>query len=430
VAENTAHGRSVLIGLSPAEPFALALLFAGVAVVAAMAAHSHHSKRPFSPAIVYLGLGVLAAVALALLGIAPLDPVADAELVKRLTELAVIVALFGAGVRIDRPLTWRAWRGVVVLLALIMPLTIALLTGVGLAGGLAAGTALLLAAALAPTDPVLAGELGVGPPGDEREPEPRFVLTAEAGMNDGLAFPFVLLGLVLLMDPSRSELLSWALIDLVYAVVAGGGMGALVGLVLGRAGLALRRRGLLDSSLDGWAAVAAVLIVYGATEVIGGYGFLAAFAGGLAFRRSDARDRYHEDVHHGSELLERWAELALIVLTGSMLTLDGLVAPGVTGWLIVLTLLAARPLMGLLLLPCDSLDARARLFVGWFGVRGIGSLYYLSVGLTAGVLSAGDARTVAWTAIMAVCVSIVLHGASSTPLARRLLDERSRRPEV
>ena len=171
-------------------------------MLVAILALTHQRPRAYSASIVYLAMGGVGAAGVALLDASWLDLVEDSETVERMSELAVIVALFATGLRLDRRLTWRAWRSTALLLAVVMPLTIAAVAAFGALGmGLSAGAVIVLGAALAPTDPVLAGELGVGPPGERDETEPAFALTSEAGLNDGLAFPFLLLGLVVAAAP-------------------------------------------------------------------------------------------------------------------------------------------------------------------------------------------------------------------------------------
>ena len=161
-----------------------------------------------------------------LTGIDWLVPREDAELIERLSELAVVIALFSTGLKLDRPLRIRAWGSVVRLLAVTMPLTIAAVAAYGVwVMGLPLAAAILLASAPAPTDPVLAGDIGVGPPGEADETEPKFAVTAEAGLNDGLAFPFVVLALFVSGRPGAGWLPEWVLADVVYAVLAGLGIG-------------------------------------------------------------------------------------------------------------------------------------------------------------------------------------------------------------
>lgn len=413
---------SVAPGLTPGEAYPIGLLFLGLTVLVAIVALTQQRSRAFSPSVVYLGLGLAGAVGTSVLEVAWLDLIADAQTVERLAEVTVIVALFATGMRLDRPVTLAGWRSPLLLLGVVMPLTIAAVAGYGaLAMGLSAGAAVVLGAALAPTDPVLAGDLGVGPPGEDEEPETRFALTSEAGLNDGLAFPFLFLGLVLAGGWSRGDLAEWAVADVAYAITAGIAIGAVTGRLIGAAATRLRERELIARELDGWAAVGAVLTIYGVTEVAGAYGFLAAFAGGLAFRRRERDHEYHHGVHAGAETLERVLELAAILLVGSLVTLDGLAAPGVAGWLLApVLLLVVRPLACAVALRGAPLRPAERLWVGWFGVRGVGSVYYAAAALASGILAPDEAATIMWTVLVIVAVSIVVHGVSGSPLTRRL----------
>ena len=410
-------------GLNFAGSYALGLLFVGLAVIAAIGALSHEEDRAFSASIIYLGLGVIAAAGIEVLDVAWVDPIEDHALYEKASELAVIVALFGTGLKLDRELRWRSWQTVARLLGIAMPLTIA---AVALFGtqvmGLSLGAAIILGATLAPTDPVLAGDIGVGPPGDEEEREPNFAITGEAGLNDGLAFPFVLLGIVVAGDRPGGWFAEWVLTDVLFAIVVGVAMGAVVGYGLGATAVRLRDRHLLSSEFDGWLAIPAVLVLYGATELLSGLGFLAAFVGGVAFRRYEHGHEYNRRVHDGAETVEKFAELAVILLLGSTLTLSGLGEPGWSGWLLVpVLLLAIRPLSVVLALLGSRLPAGDRRFVAWFGVRGVGSLYYVAVAIGLGVLSDGEEKVLFWTTAACVVVSVLAHGVTASPLSRRWL---------
>ena len=409
-------------GFTFGDPYAIGQVLAGLAIFAAVVALSKQHERPFSAAGVYLVLGAVAAGVIDLLGLTWLDPFDDAVLIERLAEFAVIVALFAAGLKLDRPLGWRTWSSAVRLLALVMPLTIG---GVVLFGtalmGLSVGAAVILGAVLAPTDPVLASDVQVGPPGEGDEPEPQFALTSEAGFNDGLAFPFVFLGLYIAGEGGTGWLLEWLAADVLYAIVAGVGLGALAGHGIAAAVSWLRRRDLLAAQWDGWLAIAAVLAVYGATEAAGGYGFLAAFVGGLAFRRYERHHERQRRVHAGAETVEKVSELALVLLLGSMMTVSGLLEPGFAGLLLIpVLLLVIRPLSTLLSFAGSTLSLRERGFVGWFGIRGIGSFYYVAVAIDAGVLSDSEARIVFWTVVACAGVSILAHGLTAASFTRRL----------
>jgi NhaP-type Na+/H+ or K+/H+ antiporter len=371
-------------------------------------------------------------VAIAVSGVSWLHPIQDAKLLGHLTEIAVIVALFSAGLKLDRPLHWREWSSTARLLLVAMPVTIGLIALLGSALlGLSAAAALLLGACLAPTDPVLAGDIGVGPPGDEDEHEPNFALTSEAGLNDGLAFPFVLAAIWMATEEGDGWVDDWLLADVAWAIAAGLAIGALVGVAAAWSVKRLRDRELLAPAFDGFHAVATVLVIYGTAEVAGAYGFLAAFAGGLAFRRYESDHAVNRSVHEGAELSEKLLELAVILLLGSLLTLDGLRLPGWEGWLLaVLVLVVVRPVACLVALARSRVEWPAeRTFVAWFGVRGVGSLFYVAVAIEAGVLSRGEQDLVTWTVIACVLVSIVVHGITAGPSMRRVLAPRRRRRE-
>jgi sodium/hydrogen antiporter len=403
--------------------YALGLVFVGIAVVAALAALSHQHERAFSASLIYLTLGLGAATAIELLDVHWLDPVDDAEVVERLAEFCVIVALFSTGLKLDRELTWAAWASVARLLAVVMPLTIVAIAVFGTqVMGLSLAAAVVLGGALSPTDPVLAGDIGVGPPGEEDETEPNFSVTGEAGLNDGLAFPFVLFGLFAAAQGDWDWLGEWVAADVLYAVSIGVAIGAAAGYGLAALFVPLRDRELLSRDLDGWMAIAAVLLIYGLTEVVGAYGFLAAFAGGLTFRRYERDHEYNRSVHAGAETVEKLTELAIILLLGSIVTLEGLSEPGWGGWLLVpVVLLVIRPLTVLAAFVGSGTSMRERLFLGWFGVRGVGSLYYAAVAVAVGTLGAENEITLFWTVVVCSIVSIIAHGASASPLARRLL---------
>jgi NhaP-type Na+/H+ or K+/H+ antiporter len=414
-------------GFSTPDFYSVGLVFLGVAVAAAIAALSHEQDRAFSASLIYLAFGVAAAIAVGLFDLDWIDPVDDAAIVERLAEFAVVLALFSTGLKLDRDLTWSGWTSVARLLGLVMPLTIVAVAVFGAtAMGLSWAAAIVLGAALAPTDPVLAGDVGVGPPGEEDEREPNFAITAEAGLNDGLAFPFVILGLFAAAHADHGWLVEWALADVLYAVAAGVAIGAAGGYGLAAVAVRARRHDLLAAEYDGWLAIPAVLAVYGVTEIVNGYGFLAAFAGGLAFRRYERDDELNVRVHDGAEVAEKFAELAIILLVGSTLTLAGLGQPGIAGWLLVpLLLLVVRPLAVLLSFAGSGRPREERLFLAWFGVRGIGSLYYVAFAVSVGTLGSENDVEVVWTAIACVVCSVVLHGVTGTPLARRWLLRRT-----
>lgn len=409
-------------GFAGGEPYAAVQLFIGLVVFAAVLALSRQGNRAFSPAMVYLLLGAAAAGLARALGVDWLDPVDDSQTIERISEFAVIVALFGAGLKLDRPLRWGRWSSTARLILIVMPLTIAAVAAFGaIAMGLPFGAAIVLGAALSPTDPVLASDVQVGPPGEGQEREPQFALTSEAGLNDGVAFPFVILGTLIAAEGGTAWFSEWLVADVIYGIGVGVGLGAVAGYMIAAGARWLRDRNWLLAEFDGWLSLAAVLAVYGATELVGAYGFLAAFASGLGFRRLAMGGESHGRVHAGADTVEKVTELTLVLLLGSLVTAAGLAAPGVAGWMLVpLLLFAIRPLATLGAFARSSVPLRERAFIGWFGIRGIGSLYYAAVVVHAGVLEEPEAVKVFWTVVVLTAVSILVHGVTAASLTRRV----------
>jgi NhaP-type Na+/H+ or K+/H+ antiporter len=409
-------------------PYEALLAVAGLALLVGAVVLSMQKGRPFSAALIYLAIGLAAGAGLRLADVAWFDPTLEPELLTRIAEFAVIVSLFGAGVKLDRPLTWRGWRSTAMLLAVAMPLTIA---GVALLGtwalGLSLPAAVLLGASLAPTDPVLADDVQVeGPGGEEPEDEARFALTSEAGLNDGLAFPFVMLaifGAQQTFDAASAWLGEWLLADVVYAILVGAAGGALAGLTIAVITYRIGGRGWLSEPFDGYVALASTFLVYGLVEMIEGYGFLAVFAAGVAFRRYEHDHEYNQRLHEFTLTIEKLAEMAVMLVLGTVLPLAAfgeLALPllAVVGGL----LLVVRPLAAWIALLGSRATRNERIFIGWFGIRGIGSVYYLGFGLQS--FQTPESRTLFATISAAIVLSVVLHGLSSSYLGRRLLDPR------
>ncbi|HET7043521.1 MAG TPA: cation:proton antiporter [Gaiellaceae bacterium] len=403
----------------------LAFLFLGCVLFAGIAALSHSHERAYSAAMIYLVLGVGAGLVVHHLGVGRLaSPRRDPEVLEFVTDGALVLALFSTGMRIRRKPTVDGWHLSLRLILVALPAMVALVAvwGRGLMG-LGLGAAIALGAALAPTDPVLAGDLGVDPPHEEEkedEPEPEFVLTTEAGMNDGAGLPFLLLGVAVARGDS---LWAWAGTHLVYSVVVGAVVGAATGRLLAFAASWLREREFLSADFDRWVGLAAAFAVYGLAEAIGSLGFVAAFAGGVAFRRHELDGQYLRDVHDGASVLKHFAELTVILLLGSMLALGGFGAAG--AWGIALAPVAVfviRPATAFLtLLGTSRLTMRERLWVAWFGVKGVASLNYAALVAAAAAFTSHDAGAVVWAVLTTVTLSVLVHGLTSTPLTRRLL---------
>jgi len=217
-------------------------------------------------------------------------------------------------------------------------------------------------------------------------------------------------------------LAEWLVADVLYAIVVAVVVGAAAGYGIAALFVRLRDAHLLLHDLDGWAGVASALAIFALAEVAGAYGFVAGFVGGLAFRRFEYGHEYNRGVHDGMEQVEKFLELAVIVLLGSMLTLAGLEAPGLAGWLLApLLLFGIRPLAVMLALPGSGLSARSQAYLAWSGVKGVASINYAAIAIGAGVLSAGEESLVFWTIAACVIVSVVVHGVSAEAVTRRTI---------
>jgi sodium/hydrogen antiporter len=402
--------------------FAVALVGAAVALFVAIAALSHAHERPFSAALIYLLMGFAADAAIPGVGLTMED---DHEFVEYASAIAIAVALFTTGMRVRRPLRDRGWLVPARLLGLAMPVTIALIAAWGWGVmGLGLGAAIVLGAILAPTDPVLAGSLGVRPPGETLDEEARdreFAISSEAGLNDGLALPFLALGLLIAEDKLGERLGGFLAVNGVYATVLALVFGYLAGRALAAATVVLRRRELLLADFDPWIGVAAAPLVYGLAELLSLYGFLAVVAAGYAYRHREVDHEALQRVHGGSHSAQVLLELAIVLLLGVLVTFDGLSMPGVSGWLLIPVLfLLIRPLAVIVSTMGSGLDRADRGFLAWFGVKGVASINYLAIAVAAGVIGANDLDKVVWTALIAVFASIFVHGVSATPVMRRL----------
>lgn len=408
----------------------LAFLVVGVAALLAGVLPRLVAGRPLSLPIVFLVMG-------AAIGALPFisfeaDPRQHLTFLEHLTEVTVIVALMGAGLGLDRPPGRTRWGNTWRLLAIAMPLTVA---AVALLGswvlGLAPAAAMLLGAALAPTDPVLAGEVQVGEPASEpvdgedleqAEDEVRFGLTSEAGLNDALAFPFVYAAVLLATEGTDvgSWIGGWLAYEVAYKITVGVLLGVGVGWALGKLTFSSSRHTLrLAEHREGSVALAATFLAYGLAEVLQGYGFLAVFVAAVAIRGSERFHDYHRELHHFVEQVERLLTVLVLLLLGMALS-DGLLSA--LGWrevvLTALVLLVVRPLIAGLALrgSCGSRGERAAM--AFFGVRGVGSIYYVAYALGAAMFAESD---VLWAVVgLVVASSVVLHGMTAGPVMNAL----------
>jgi sodium/hydrogen antiporter len=436
--------------------FNLGFVVIGLLLVGMALTGSRVSRLPLSSAMLYVLGGIL--LGPAAIGFIDLDPLDDAALLKFVAEIAVIISLFTAGLKLRVRLRDRRWHLSLRLAFVSMGVSVALVALAGVVGlGLPLGAAVLLGAILAPTDPVLASDVQVREPGDRDRL--RFALTSEAGLNDGTAFPFVMLGLGIL---GLHELGGWGwrwfAIDVVWSVLGGLAIGSLLGTLIGRLVIFLRRTHKEAVGLDDFLALGLIALSYGGALMASTYGFLAVFAAGLAVRRIEshapssidvpadvrvAAASESEDLATGpetapaymtaavlafNEQIDRIGALGIVLLVGAMLSTRYLTSDVL--WFVPLLLLVIRPASVWIGLFGSQADDRQRHMISWFGVRGIGSMYYLMFAIEHG-LDRQYAETLVALTLSVIAVSVIVHGVSVTPLmnwyeARSAHDGRAR----
>jgi sodium/hydrogen antiporter len=397
------------------------------------------SRSPFSSSIVYLTVGVIGGPLI--LNLFHFDPVKEAPLLEILTEVAVLISLFSAGVKMQVPVTIKRWGKPILLAWVSMTLTVGFIAAFTyFTFNFPLGLAILLGAIIAPTDPVLATDVQSRHAGDSDHL--RFDLTCEAGMNDGSAFPFVMLGMGLLgLHELGDAGWKWITYDVLWATSAAILLGIISGMTVAHVGWKLRATHLKHEILDDLVGLGLIALVYGLSLSLNAWGFLTVFFAGVALRQSELKlskrrrqkNALISDEKEKSELdpalanpltisiealvfgehLERLSEMMLVLLLGGML------ATRFWNWetvgLAVFVFFIARPLSVHIGLAGTNADWKLKNMIGWFGVRGIGSIYYLMYAIQHG-LSQSYAEQLTQFTLVIVTLSIILHGTSVKPI--------------
>ncbi|MBA2350280.1 MAG: cation:proton antiporter [Burkholderiales bacterium] len=419
----------------------------GALLIFAVVTRSFAQRVSMNTTMLYLAVGY--ALGPAGWSVLAVDPVEHSWFIERMTEIVVIISLFSAGLTLSLPLRDARWKIPLSLAFVSMMLTVAAIAAVGvLALDLPLGVSILLGAILAPTDPVLASEVQLTNARDRDRL--RWGLTGEAGLNDGTAFPFVMLGLGLLgLHEVGGFGWRWLAVDLVWAIAGGLAIGWGAGYAVGRLVLYLRSYHRAAVGFDEFIALGLIALSYGVALLLSTYGFLAVFAAGLALRRverrlnkddesveADADDVRAEgrpggddaathpatapaymarEVLNFNQQTEHIGELIVVVFVGAMLSAAYLTT--FTLWFVPLLFVVIRPLCAWLGLLGSPTTKPQRALIAWFGIRGLGSIYYLSYAIQHG-LPAEYAEQLSSVVLTVVAASIIVHGFSVAPLMR------------
>ena len=430
------------------------LLVGGLLLTRGLTA-SLFKNMPVTPAMVYLVVGLL--VGPTVLNFFHFNPLKESALLEILTEVVVLISLFSAGVKMPVPVKLALWRAPMMLASVSMVASVGLIAAFAcFALDLPLGAGILLGAILSPTDPVLATDVQTRHPGDRDQL--RFTLTCEAGMNDGSAFPFVMLGLGLLgLHDLGDSGMRWVLVDVLWATAAGIGIGVAAGMALARWGRKLRRLTPTQTLMNDFLGLGLIGVVYGLSVMVDAWGFLAVFFAAVALRQTELK-QLSADLQNPAHLpeagtsaappvtlpeaaavvtiseqslvfkehLERLSELMLVFLIGGSLFIDSWSWRAVALALFVFAVV--RPVSVMTGLMGSRTSWTIRGLTGWFGVRGIGSLYYLMFAIQHGLPEDLALELIQLTLIV-VTLSIFVHGTSVKPLMGRFWRFRQPAPE-
>ena len=422
--------------------FSLWALVVGALLITMVLAGSLMKRLPLSASMFYLGVGYL--LGTGGLGLMTADPHLVSGLLERVAEVAVLISLFSVGLKLGLPFSCHHWRLPLRLAFVSMTLVVCLIALVGFfLLGMSIGAAILLGGILAPTDPVLASDVQVEEASDRDRL--RFSLSGEGGFNDGAAFPFVMLGLGLLgMHELGAWGWRWLAVDVAWALVGGLFIGGLLGTMIGRLVIYLRTQHQEAVGLDEFLALGLVALAFGVAQLASTYGFLAVFAAGLALQRAKDHSGWQKVPNEGTvglqgreahlavatdpdlagpylmqavrgfnEQLERIAELVIVLAVGAMLAYVHVDLETIV--FLVLLFFVLRPVSVWLGLLGAQVSGDQRLLIAWFGIRGIGSIYYLMFALNHGLTGPLADQAINLT-LSAVAASIIVHGISVTPL--------------
>jgi sodium/hydrogen antiporter len=409
-----------IINIASPDTYDIILFYIGFIILVATIFPRFLSNYLITSPIVYL---LLAVGVFFFFKESPLPHIADNPyLGKRLTELGVIMSLTAAGLKLKKPFAWKTWRYAARLLVFTMPLTIALVALFGwLFLGFVPATAMLLGAVIAPTDPVLASDIQTSPPLEDDSSNVRLALTTEAGLNDGLAFPFSNMAIAMALIGVHPDLwfADWLIKDFFYKIIAGAIIGFGTGWLLAKIIFSCPDPKTQSSKLSiGLLSLSLTLFPYGLAELIHSYGFIAVFVAACTFRHQETTNKYLNVLHDFSEEMESVLVAILFTYVGIYLSRDFIID---FHWYMIpaamLIVLFIRPVTGYVSLIGTELPEKKKLIISFYGIRGIGSVYYLLYAFYHANFE--GAREALALVMVVILLSVFLHGLSARTVMKK-----------
>ncbi|MDY0385731.1 MAG: cation:proton antiporter [Methanolobus sp.] len=405
------------------QDYDIILVYLGIVILLAMTFPQFLPRHRITAPIAYLLISVCV---FSFFPQSPLPHLAESPyLGKRLTELGVIISLTAAGLKLQQPFAWKTWRYATRLLIITMPLTIALTAFVGWGFlGFAPAGAMLLGAVIAPTDPVLASDTQTTPP-DKDDTSARMALTTEAGLNDGLAFPFtnMAISMVLIGTHPSFWFTGWLVTDVFYKILVGALMGVVTGWLLAKIIYCCPKPQNKISTLSvGLLALSLTLLPYGLAELVSSYGFITVFVAACTFRYQETTHHHLNVLHDFSEEIERTLVVILFSILGIYIS-HGFLED--FQWYMVpaalFVVLIIRPLTGIIGLWGTDLNRSKKYIIAFYGIRGIGSIYYLLYAFYHADF--GQSKEILALVTVVILISIFMHGLSARPVMKRWMPE-------
>lgn len=351
------------------------------------------------------------------------DPIKYGDEILKLTEFTVIISLMGAGLKINRSFSFRAYRVPLLLVLITMICCITATALLGLWFGLVPASALLIGAVFAPTDPVLSSEVQVKLEEDEKEEHPvKFNLTAEAGLNDGMAFPFTWLAVwIAIYGFGYGDWIStWILKDIIYRICGGVIFGIGSGKLIAWLFFTLPEKLKIKPKRLSFLAVVATMLIYGVTEAVHAYGFIAVFIAALTIRHHEKHHGYLKEMHDVIEQVEQFLIAIILLLLGGYIAHTWFQA--LTFQMLILCLVFLffiRPIFGILPTLNTKMPWNHRWIVAFLGIKGVGSFFYLAFALHEAEFAQVD---LLWSTVaFLILVSLIIHRIVGFYVKKKLL---------